>query len=92
MAKIDAKIYSLGTTIVRFNLPMEFVDDINIELIKLCKTLPPLSIIKILNLFLFSSLISFISELTIRGTSLIFFDLEASISLGVKGGTYKVSM
>ena len=29
MAKIDAKIYSLGTTIVRFNLPMEFVDDIN---------------------------------------------------------------
>ena len=29
MAKIDAKIYNLGTTIVRFNLPMEFVDDIN---------------------------------------------------------------
>jgi len=29
MAKIDAKIYNLGITIVRFNLPMEFVDDIN---------------------------------------------------------------
>ena len=27
--KIDVKTYSLGTTIVCFNLPMEFVDDIN---------------------------------------------------------------
>ena len=29
MAKIDAKIYSLGTIVVCFSLPMEFVDDIN---------------------------------------------------------------
>ena len=29
MAKIDAKIYNLGTTIVCFNLPIKFVDDIN---------------------------------------------------------------
>ena len=29
MEKIIKEIYNLGTTIVRFNLPMEFVDDIN---------------------------------------------------------------
>ena len=29
MAKIDAKIYSLGTTIVRFNLPINLIDSIN---------------------------------------------------------------
>ena len=27
--KIDAKIYSLGTTVVRFNLPINLIDSIN---------------------------------------------------------------
>ena len=29
MADIDYKLFTLGTSIVKFNLPMEFVDDIN---------------------------------------------------------------
>ena len=29
MADIDYKVFTLGTSIVRFNLPMELVDDIN---------------------------------------------------------------
>ena len=29
LANIDYKVFTLGTSIVRFNLPMEFVDDIN---------------------------------------------------------------